>query len=382
MEYSQARDETRVIARGRVAWLFLVLSLLVIGTFLLAPPWTVLGKTRLVGYAICHQIPDRSFHIAGHQLPLCARCTGIYMGALVGFALMMLWGRRRSATLPPVPITLTFIGFIVVLGIDGVNSYLSFFPTMPRLYEPQNWLRLTTGTLEGLALSAFVYPVLNYTLWRDAVESPSVQSFKELALMVAIGGVVIVLVLLELPVLLYPLAILSTLGVLVMLGAINTMIVLALTRREGVALTWQQALLPVMVGLAFAFLEIGGFDPSFPLAAAEDRDLCDRWREKGWPMRHVPAARIGHAHDLNLGAFMRQHFNYGRGAYLFHSRRAARSGEPIRMEPPGFYAGLAAFPFTRYGGRHRLSVAALVLVSQVANAVGFFVERRRSPRKN
>jgi hypothetical protein len=147
------------------------------------------------------------------------------------------------------------------MGVDGLNSYLTFFPNMPHLYEPQNWLRLTTGTLEGLALSALVYPVLNYSLWRDAVAtSPSVQNFKELAIMVATGGVIIILVLVELPPLLYPLAILSTLGVLVMLGSINTMIVLVLTRREGVALTWQQAALPVAMGLALAFLEIGGMD--------------------------------------------------------------------------------------------------------------------------
>lgn len=260
MEYSPVRDETRAIARGRLAWLFLVASLLVIGTFLLSPPWTVLGKTRLVGYAICHQISDRSFHIAGHQLPLCARCTGIYMGALAGFTLMTLRGRRRASGLPPAPITVTLIGFIAMMGVDGLNSYLTFFPNMPHLYEPQNWLRLTTGTLEGLALSAFVYPVLNYSLWRDAVEAPSVRNFKELALMVAVGGAIIILVLLELPPLLYPLAILSTLGVLVMLGSINTMIVLVLTRREGVALTWQQTVLPVTMGLAFAFLEIGGMD--------------------------------------------------------------------------------------------------------------------------
>jgi hypothetical protein len=182
------------------------------------------------------------------------------MGALVGFTLMRLWGRQRAASLPPVPITLAFVGFIVLLGIDGLNSYLSFFPNMPQLYEPRNWLRLSTGTLEGLALSAFVYPVLNYSLWRDAVDSPSVRSFKELALMVAVAGVVIFVILLELPILLYPLAILSTLGVLVMLGSINTMIVLALTRREGTAHTWRQAVLPVTMGLAIAFVIIGGMD--------------------------------------------------------------------------------------------------------------------------
>ncbi len=260
MGHSPIRDQARVIARGRLAWLFLIVSLLIIGTFLLSPPWTVLGKTRLVGYAICHQIPERSFHMAGHQLPLCARCTGIYMGALAGFVLMMLWGRQRSVSLPPVSITLALIGFIVMMGVDGVNSYLTFFPNMPHLYEPQNWLRLTTGTLEGLALSAFVYPVLNYSLWRDVDETPSVRNFKELALLVLAGGVIIVLTWLELPFLLYPLAVLSTLGVLIMLGSVNTIIVVALTRREGMALTWQQVALPATIGLALAFLEIGGMN--------------------------------------------------------------------------------------------------------------------------
>jgi uncharacterized membrane protein len=260
VEYSSVGEKKGMIARGRLAWIVLVVSLLVIVTFLLSPPWTVLGKTRLVGYAICHQIPERSFHMHGEQLPLCARCTGIYMGALAGFTLMWLMGRKRAADLPPTRITLVFVGFIVLLGIDGVNSYLTFFPGAPHLYEPQNWLRLTTGTLEGLALSAFVFPVLNYSLWRDAVKTPSVRNFKELALMVAVGGVIIVLIVLELPFLLYPLAILSTLGVLIMLGAINTMIVLALTRREGRALGWREAALPVIIGLAMAFVLIGGMD--------------------------------------------------------------------------------------------------------------------------
>jgi len=260
MEVSSVRDQTRVIVRGRLAWLLLAASMLIVVTFLLAPPWTILGKTRLVGYAICHQIPERSFHPGGHQLPLCARCTGIYMVALAAFGLMFAWGRRRASGIPPLPIAVTLIGFVIILAIDGINSYLTFFPGLPHLYEPQNWLRLTTGTLEGLALAAFVYPIFNYSLWRDAVPLPSVGNFKELAWMVALGGVIIGLTLLEIPVLLYPLAILSTLGVLIMLGAVNTMIVLVLARREGTARSWQQAVLPVSMGLALAFVEIGGID--------------------------------------------------------------------------------------------------------------------------
>jgi len=131
-----------------------------------------------------------------------------------------------------------------------------------------------------------------------------------------------------------------------------------------------------------AFMEVGGFDPSFPLAAAEDRDLCDRWRASGRPMRCAADARVGHAHELYLGSFLRQHFHYGRGAYQFHRRRAKRLDEPIRVEPLAFYAGLLAFPLTRSGAHHRPSVAALMLVSQFANAAGFFLERFRDRRSS
>jgi uncharacterized membrane protein len=37
----------------------------------------------LVGAFICHQLPERSFHLDGYQLPVCARCLGIYAGAAV-----------------------------------------------------------------------------------------------------------------------------------------------------------------------------------------------------------------------------------------------------------------------------------------------------------
>jgi len=36
-----------------------------------------------IGSFICHQRPERSFVFRGHQLPVCARCTGLYVGAAV-----------------------------------------------------------------------------------------------------------------------------------------------------------------------------------------------------------------------------------------------------------------------------------------------------------
>ena len=36
-----------------------------------------------VGSVICHQLPERSFHLWTAQMPVCARCTGIYFGAAI-----------------------------------------------------------------------------------------------------------------------------------------------------------------------------------------------------------------------------------------------------------------------------------------------------------
>jgi uncharacterized membrane protein len=36
-----------------------------------------------MGSMVCHQLPDRSYHLWTAQMPVCARCTGIYLGAAV-----------------------------------------------------------------------------------------------------------------------------------------------------------------------------------------------------------------------------------------------------------------------------------------------------------
>src|SRR5438552_2016659 len=36
-----------------------------------------------IGSLVCHQLPERSFHLESVPLPVCARCTGIYAGAAI-----------------------------------------------------------------------------------------------------------------------------------------------------------------------------------------------------------------------------------------------------------------------------------------------------------
>ncbi len=124
------------------------------------------------------------------------------------------------------------------------------------------------------------------------------------------------------------------------------------------------------------FDEVGGFDTSIPRPAAEDRELCDRWLYNGLPMLYAPEAIVYHYHDLTPRRFWRQQFGYGRGAYYFHLTRAQRGETSVRIEPPAFYVDLFRYPFMQLPVRTALKVAPLLGIAQLANAVGFFWERR------
>ena len=127
------------------------------------------------------------------------------------------------------------------------------------------------------------------------------------------------------------------------------------------------------------FLELGGFSASFPVAAAEDRDLCDRWLNAGGELGYAPDAIVLHSHELGLASFWRQHFGYGRGAHGYHRRRARRGSKPVRLEPVRFYTGLLAYPLKQRRGLASPAISVLLFLSQVANAAGYFYEKALSP---
>jgi glycosyltransferase involved in cell wall biosynthesis len=123
---------------------------------------------------------------------------------------------------------------------------------------------------------------------------------------------------------------------------------------------------------AAAYREIGGFPDDFPCAGGEDRELCDRWRWKGYKMRYVPEAVIYHAHHLSLSKYCKQHFNYGIGAFYFHQVRKKRQSGTMVQEM-NFHTNLNNWlfaPFTR-GEKHPVSMFFLLMLWQVANLAGF-----------
>jgi uncharacterized membrane protein len=242
----------------RLTIVVVALSLLVIILFIMIPPASVLGKADLVGYGICHRIAERSFVVGGRQLPLCARCTGTFLGAVLGFSVFVLLRRHRASRLPPVPVLGMLIMFTGFWAFDGLNSYMTLIPGAPHLYEPQNWLRLTTGMLNGLTLICLAFPIFNFTIWREPSEERALKNIQELLAILPVVALSVLLIHAELDFLLYPLAILSSLGVLMMLTIINSMIMAVVLGREGYASSLRQALVPLTAGLALAILLLTG----------------------------------------------------------------------------------------------------------------------------
>jgi uncharacterized membrane protein len=238
-----------------------------LGTILLLGFYTVTDPARLdqnqvlngadyVGYGVCHRITDRSFSIAGRQLPLCARCTGMYLGVSLIFLIMIVAGRQRWSNLPPLRVLLILGGFIALMAVDGINSYSHFFPDAPHLYQPQNWLRLVTGMGTGLTMGIIIFPALAQTLWRRQRLRPSVSNLRELSAIVLLALILVVMVMSNRATILYVLGLVSALGVLLILTSVNAMAALIILKKDARFENWRQIILPLAVGLFLAIVQL------------------------------------------------------------------------------------------------------------------------------
>lgn len=236
----------------------LAVFLLLLVLWLVNTPAGLLGKADAVGYAVCHRIAARSFLIGDRPLPLCSRCSGMYLGALAGMALQFRLGRRSGT--PPRKFLVILALFLLAFGVDGVNSYLHFFPALPSLYAPHNWMRLVTGTGLGLGLAAVVVPIFNQSVWTPWDDTPLLAGWREFGALLALGAAVIGLMLTENPLLLYPLALLSSFSVLLILSLVYTIVWILITKKENVFHSWWELWPYLTAGAITALAQIAVID--------------------------------------------------------------------------------------------------------------------------
>lgn len=203
------------------------------------PGATLLDRLRALDGGICAQLPTHSFYPGGQRLPLCARNTGIYLGYTIAFITLFLTGRGRAAQFPRWPLMIVMGLCITALGIDGFNS-LFLDLHLPHLYQPHNLIRLSTGLLTGASMACFLIPVTNTVLWKHMNDQRSVTSWWQLLQLLPILAIAFLAVATQAAIFLYPVAILSSLGVVTALGLINLTIVVAVSGKACMLYTYRQ----------------------------------------------------------------------------------------------------------------------------------------------
>ena len=99
---------------------------------------------------VCHQIPERSFFIAGHPFAVCARCFGLYLGFTLATIFYPLLRSLRKTDAPPrkwLFIAAAPLAIDYALGVFGIwnNTHAS---------------RFITGALLGAVAVFYVMPGL------------------------------------------------------------------------------------------------------------------------------------------------------------------------------------------------------------------------------
>lgn len=210
---------------------------------------------------VCHQLPEHSLHLAGRPLPLCARCTGTFLGVGVGMLVLWALGHGRRSLLPPWRAVPVLAVPVAVWAVDGVNSFVEWVIGRGPLYPPHNALRLATGLGLGLAIAAVLYPTFHYAMWRTSPgRTPADRVLArpaEFAWMVGAGAAVGAGILAWGGAPYALVAALAAGAVAVTLTIVNGSLVALVVRAEGAATTWPGVLPYLGAGLALGLVETG-----------------------------------------------------------------------------------------------------------------------------
>jgi uncharacterized membrane protein len=245
----KSRQPRKFLLLGLIFALFIL--------WLLNTPPGLLGKTDAVGYAVCHRISSHSFYFEDRPFSLCARCTGQYLGFLWGFWVHYFLGKKRSGFPPRAIILGMVVIFLFYLG-DGLNSAFHLYPGFELwfLYEPSNTLRLFSGLGMGIVISIILYPLLGQTIWRELYLSPSLRGYQEWGILFGGGVLTGVLVLTGNQLLLYPLILLSTAGLIQLLTILYGVIWIVLLKKENSFSSWNELGWWAVAGFGTALIQV------------------------------------------------------------------------------------------------------------------------------
>lgn len=259
VSFAKSFSTLRALILDRLPWRAILVtgvSALML-TWMLYAPEGILGKADAVGYAVCHRLELRSFQIGDYQFSMCARCTGQYLGAVLGMMFLTIFRHGRSGRPPWIVIGILLV-WAASYVLDGVNSFLHLIPDAETLwiYDPSNELRLITGMGVGLGISIMLFPAFNQTIWKRYDHRPVLESLKDFGILVILAIILIIMILTDNPIILYPLSLISAGGVLMLLTMVYSMVWVMIFQKEGSFENIRQYFFPLLAGFAVALIQI------------------------------------------------------------------------------------------------------------------------------
>ena len=154
---SLADQSTRAYRRAIAVWVGICLIALTIPGLIVSAPFAQAHGHPEFAAAIykafsfvCHQIPARSFHLAGHQFAVCSRCTGLYTGFAVA---ALVYPLARPLQRTDTPSRIWLILATLPLVIDFGLGYFS-------IWQNTHLSRFLTGALLSSVAVFYVMPGL------------------------------------------------------------------------------------------------------------------------------------------------------------------------------------------------------------------------------
>jgi uncharacterized membrane protein len=174
-----SRDPQALITDGsRTAWIvwsvLAAVAVLLVALIVAAPVAAAQGLAQPASRIyqafsyLCHQLPERSFHLGAHSFAVCSRCTGLYAGfAFATLALPLVRSLNKTET----PRLVWLLLSAVPLAIDFGLTYFG-------VWENNHFTRVTTGALFGAVAAIYVVPglieLVNNVTRRFRSEPPAV----------------------------------------------------------------------------------------------------------------------------------------------------------------------------------------------------------------
>lgn len=107
---------------------------------------------------VCHQQDSKSFFISSDKIEVCARCTGIYIGALIFSIPALLFPKLKPGSKKPLYISMGIMAADIILYTTGAYSY-------------SKWTAFITGLILGSVSILYIFAGLEEIFSESKINS-------------------------------------------------------------------------------------------------------------------------------------------------------------------------------------------------------------------